>query len=273
MTAYSPDGHDAWRLFRILAEFVDGFEALGSIGPAVSIFGSARLKPDDPFCQAAEQTAALLVKEKFAVITGGGPGIMEAANKGAFQAGGQSVGLNITLPHEQTANPYVNLALDFHYFYARKVMFLKYACAFICFPGGYGTLDEFFETITLIQTQKAEAFPVILYGTRYWTGLIEWMRAQMVSRCINAEDLDIFRLVDRPQDAVALVLESRQRRWWSPKDSELAKIAEATQGGGAGTPLSAGGWARKTGEGTRYGMRPTRSAPAKAQKSPGKPGK
>jgi uncharacterized protein (TIGR00730 family) len=268
----APDNHDAWRIFRILAEFVDGFESLSSIGPAVTIFGSARMKRDDPYYLAAEETAALLAKEKFAIITGGGPGIMEAGNKGAFEAGGQSVGLNITLPREQFINPYVKLSLDFHYFYARKVMFMKYASAFICFPGGYGTLDELFECLTLIQTMKAEPFPVILYGTRYWTGLVEWMRSQMVSRYIDVGDLDIFRLVDRPQDAVALVLESRAHRWWSPKDKELARQAEAESHveSGKETPMVSSGWARKTGEGTRYGRRPRRSSEPE-DKEPGKP--
>jgi len=253
-----PDNHDAWRIFRILAEFVDGFDALNPIGPAVSIFGSARTHPDDPFYLAAQETAALLAKEKFAVITGGGPGIMEAANKGAYEAGGQSVGLNITLPREQTINPYVKLSLDFHFFYARKVMFLKYASAFIYFPGGFGTLDELSEALTLIQTMKAEAFPVILYGTKYWTGLVEWMRAQMISRYIDVEDLDIFRIVDRPQDAVALVLESRKRLWWSPKDKEMAAMAAAQDRVPPvkETPLTSNPWSRKTGEGTRYGQRP-----------------
>jgi uncharacterized protein (TIGR00730 family) len=257
-----PDNHDAWRIFRILSEFVEGFESLHDIGPAVSVFGSARTKPEDHFYQAAQETAALLVKEKFAVITGGGPGIMEAANKGAFEAGGKSIGLNITLPREQESNPYVTLGMDFHYFYARKVMFLKYASAFICFPGGYGTLDEFFETVTLIQTLKAEPFPVILYGTRFWTGLVEWMRSQLVPHLIEDHDLDIFRLVDRPQDAVALVVESRQRLWWSPKDKKLAaSVAAADQSdSGAESPMVSGAWARKTGEGTRYGQRPKRAA-------------
>jgi hypothetical protein len=256
MTNIMPDSTDTWRIFRILSEFVEGFEALTPVGPAVTIFGSARLKPHDPICLAAEETAALLAKEHFAVITGGGPGVMEAGNKGAFQAGGKSVGLNITLPREQVANPYTQVNLDFHYFYVRKVMFLKYACAFICFPGGFGTLDEFFETITLIQTQKAEAFPVILYGTRHWSGLIEWMRSQLVPQFINGDDLDIFRIVDRPQDAVALVLESRAKHWWSPKDQELAREAEAAGAteNGVQSPLAGGAWARKTGEGTRYGM-------------------
>jgi hypothetical protein len=181
------------------------------------------------------------------------------------------VGLNITLPKEQTTNPFVTLSLDFHYFYARKVMFLKYASAFIFFPGGFGTMDEFFETMTLIQTMKAEAFPVILYGTRYWTGLIEWMRAQMISRYIDTQDLDIFRLVDRPEDAVNLVLEGQTRRWWSPKDAALARLAAAEDQAGSDkeSPMAAGGWSRKTGEGTRYGVRPRHAN--SPQRPPGKP--
>jgi uncharacterized protein (TIGR00730 family) len=256
----SPDSHDAWRVFRILSEFVDGFEAMSGVGRAVTIFGSARTKPDDPFYRAAEETAAMLARDKYAIITGGGPGIMEAANKGAYQAGGSSIGLNITLPREQETNAYVTLSLDFHYFYARKVMFLKYASAFICFPGGFGTLDEFFETVTLIQTMKAEPFPVILFGTRHWTGLIEWMRSQLAPRFIDAEDLDIFRVVDRPQDAVQLVKEGQLQHWWKPKDKALAAMAEEEDRAGKTeqSPLATDAWVRKTGEGTRYGQRPRR---------------
>src|SRR5947209_13684847 len=170
------DCADSWRVFRIMSEFVEGFEALAEMGKAVTIFGSARTEPDDPYYKAAEQTARLLAKAGFAVITGGGPGIMEAANKGGLEAGAQSAGLNITLPHEQEANKYQTVSLDFHYFYARKVMFLKYAKALVCFPGGYGTLDEFFETITLIQTLKVQPFPIVLFGSEYWNGLVEWMK-------------------------------------------------------------------------------------------------
>src|SRR5215208_830553 len=172
------NGQDSWRIFRIMAEFVEAFEVLAPVGPAVSVFGSARTKPDDPYFKAAEETSRLLAKAGLAVITGGGPGIMEAGNKGAYGAGGTSIGLNITLPQEQEANRYQTISLDFHYFYARKVMFVKYASAFVCFPGGYGTMDEFFETLTLIQTLKIEAFPIILYGSKFWGGLAEWMRGQ-----------------------------------------------------------------------------------------------
>jgi uncharacterized protein (TIGR00730 family) len=195
------DAADSWRVFRIMSEFVEGFEILAPIHRAVTMFGSARTKPDDPMYQAAEQTARLLAKANFAVITGGGPGIMEAANKGCFEAGGISAGLNISLPHEQESNRYQTISLDFHYFYARKVMFVKYATAFICFPGGYGTLDEFFETLTLIQTMKIEPFPILLYGSHYWRGLVEWIRATLDPHFVDNEDLDIVRLVDSPQEA------------------------------------------------------------------------
>src|SRR5882672_6425434 len=196
---------DTWRVFRIMGEFVEGFDELATLTRAISIFGSARTHSDDPDYKAAQETAALLAKAGFGVITGGGPGIMEAANKGAFENGGTSVGANITLPQEQEANRYQHITLDFHYFYARKVMFVKYASAFICFPGGYGTLDEFFETITLIQTLKSEAFPVVLYGSDYWDGLIEWTKRRLLPELIDPEDIDIFKVVDRPADAVKLI--------------------------------------------------------------------
>src|SRR3989440_4186181 len=183
-----PDAAESWRIFRIMAEFVEGFESLAQLGTAVTIFGSARTRPEEPEYQAAELTGRLLAKSGFAVITGGGPGIMEAANKGAFEAGGQSVGCNITLPQEQEGNKYQTISLDFHYFYVRKVMFTKYASAFICFPGGYGTLDEVFETLTLIQTLKVEAFPVLLFGKKHWSGLLDWMRDQLLRGFIDPED-------------------------------------------------------------------------------------
>src|SRR5688572_113857 len=207
------DARESWRIFRIMAEFVEGFEVMAPVGRAVSVYGSARTKPHDPMYKAAEETARRLVKAKFAVITGGGPGIMEAANKGAFEAGGTSVGLNITLPQEQEGNKYQNVSLDFHYFYARKVMFTKYADAFIYFPGGYGTLDEFFEIVTLIQTLKTEAFPIILYGTPYWSGLVAWMKQQLNPHFIDREDIDIFKLVDSPQEAVKLVRSGVKKHW------------------------------------------------------------
>ena len=246
---------DSWRVFRIMSEFVEGFESLANVGNAVTIFGSARTRPEDPFYKAAEATAKLLAENDFSVITGGGPGIMEAGNKGAFEAGGQSVGLNITLPHEQEGNKYQTISLDFHYFYVRKVMFVKYASAFVCFPGGYGTLDEFFETITLIQTLKVEPFPIILFGSDYWSGLVEWMRKTLVSDFIDEEDLSIFRVVDDPKEVVQIVKQGVTRCWWEPEDQSLK--AKGNGSSNKKNPL-AGAHAGNTGEGTRYGRRAKR---------------
>jgi uncharacterized protein (TIGR00730 family) len=245
---------EAWRVFRIMAEFVDGFEALADLGKAVTVFGSARTRPEDPFYKAAEKTARLLAKAGFAVVTGGGPGIMEAANKGALEAGGASVGLNIALPHEQESNRYQTISLDFHYFYARKVMFVKYASAFICFPGGYGTLDELLETLTLIQTGKIEPFPIILFGSEYWGGLVEWMRATLLPHFIKEMDLDIFRIVDTPQQVLRQVKQGTKRHWWRPESEEPA-APSAERKAERKNPLS-GKQAANTGEGTRYGQRP-----------------
>jgi len=197
---------ESWRLFRILGEFVEGVESLHDLGPAVSIFGSARTAPDDPAYQKAVQTAALFAKENFAVITGGGGGIMEAANKGAAEAGGVSVGLNIDLPFEQNPNPYANIQLQFHYFFIRKVMFVKYAMAYIIMPGGFGTLDELFEAVTLIQTQRIRPLPVILVGSDYWGGLVDWIKARLIEDAlISPEDIDILQVIDDPEDVVKAV--------------------------------------------------------------------
>ncbi|HEX4124127.1 MAG TPA: TIGR00730 family Rossman fold protein, partial [Tepidisphaeraceae bacterium] len=261
------DKTESWRVFRIMAEFVEGFEELAGVGKAITIFGSARTSPRDPMYHAAEQTARLLSKAGFAVITGGGPGIMEAANKGAFEAGGRSIGLNISLPQEQVANRYQTIGLDFHYFYARKVMFVKYARAFICFPGGYGTLDEFFETVTLIQTLKIAPQPVILFGSDYWAGLIDWIRRRLRSEFIDAEDVDIFRLVDTPAEAVRLVRQSIARPWWRPASRVLQRAA--TNGQHPHTPLRSSK-STATGEGTRFGKRPVRTT-AKHAKPKHKP--
>ncbi len=194
---------DTWRMFRIMAEFVEGFETLGGIGPAVSIFGSARTPPGHPNYETATQLAAKCVEAGFGVITGGGPGIMEAANKGAAQAGGRSIGLNIELPHEQQANPYVKTLVGFRYFFVRKVMFVKYAMAFVICPGGFGTLDEFFEALTLIQTRKIRPFPVFLLNSAYWNGLLAWMKDRMVAEgMIDPEDLSFFHVRDNPDDIV-----------------------------------------------------------------------
>lgn len=206
---------DPWRIFRIMAEFVDGFEELKDIGPAVSIFGSARIPPTNKYYKDAERTAALLVKAGYAVITGGGPSIMEAGNKGALEAGGKSIGLNIDLPFEQKPNPYINHLINFHYFFCRKVCFVKYAKAFVIFPGGYGTLDELSESITLIQTQRMEPFPVILYGVEYWSGLMDWIKGKMLHEgCIDAKDLDIMNVVDTPEDVIKLIKKFYNTKTW-----------------------------------------------------------
>ncbi len=197
---------DPWRVFRIMAEFVDGFHELSNIGPAVSIFGSARTSRSHSRYKLAEKTAELLVKEGYAVITGGGPAIMEASNKGALRGGGQSIGLNIDLPHEQKPNRYITNLINFHYFFCRKVMFVKYAKAFVIFPGGLGTLDEFFEALTLIQTRRMDKFPVILFEKKYWIGLIDWLRDTVLAeKNIDAEDLDLFTIVDTPQEVIPAI--------------------------------------------------------------------
>jgi uncharacterized protein (TIGR00730 family) len=203
---------DLWRIFRVMAEFTEGFEELASVGDAVSIFGSARTQPEDKYYKLAEQTASEFAKAGFAVITGGGGGIMEAANKGAMQAGGQSIGLNIEIPMEQVPNDYQNLSLHFRYFFVRKVMFLKYAHGFIVFPGGYGTMDEFFESLVLIQTLKQATFPVLLMCSEYWAGLVEWLRTKMLGEhdYISPEDLDVFTIVDDVQTAVRIIREFKE---------------------------------------------------------------
>jgi uncharacterized protein (TIGR00730 family) len=198
---------DAWRVFRIMGEFVEGFDTLARLGPAVSIFGSARTTPNDRYYRLAEETARLLVQEGFAVITGGGPGIMEAANRGAVEAGGESVGCNIELPFEQGMNAYVKTAINFRYFFVRKTMFVKYAEAFIIFPGGFGTMDELFEALTLIQTGKVRNFPVVLFGKAYWQGLLEWLRSTMAADGkIHDSDLDLLFVTDSAEEACNVVL-------------------------------------------------------------------
>ncbi|MBA3009682.1 MAG: TIGR00730 family Rossman fold protein [Proteobacteria bacterium] len=197
---------ESWRLFKIMGEFVEGIDSLYSLGPAVSIFGSARIKPDDPYYEQTETLAALFAKSGYAVITGGGPGIMEAANKGAMGEGVESVGLNINLPFEERINPYTTKQIEFDYFFVRKVMFIKYAQAYIIMPGGFGTLDELFETITLIQTKRIRPTPVILMGSHYWNGLIQWIKGQMMAdKMISPEDLDLFHVLDDPQKALEIV--------------------------------------------------------------------
>lgn len=196
----------SWRMFKIMAEFVDGFETMDKIGPCVSIYGSARTKPDHKYYKLSEQIAAKLVHEGFGIITGGGPGIMEAGNKGAYKEGGKSVGLNIELPYEQSHNPYIDRdkLINFKYFFVRKVMLVKYAQAFIFMPGGFGTLDEMFEALTLIQTHKIERVPVILVGKSYWKGLMAWVRETMLHKehNISEDDLDLFFVSDEPEEIV-----------------------------------------------------------------------
>ena len=198
--------NESWRVFRIMAEIVEGIETLSNVHNAVTIFGSARIRPDDIYYQKTEKLARLLVQEKFSVITGGGPGVMEAANKGAAEAGGKSVGLNIKLPYEQKPNPYANIHLDYKYFFVRKVMFVKYAVAYVIMPGGFGTMDELFEALTLIQTKKIKAFPLILMGSEYWQGLIDWMKNTMVKDGkILAADMDLIQVVDETEEVVKLI--------------------------------------------------------------------
>lgn len=200
-------GEEPWRIFRIMSEFVEGFEVLSKIGPAVSIFGSARkMTKDEPHYKVAKDIAYKLSKKGFAIITGGGPGIMEAANCGAKQAKGLSIGLNIQIPTEQKPNPFINKLLQFRYFFCRKVMFVKYAQAYVILPGGFGTLDEFFEAITLIQTGRSESFPVVLVGKKYWQGLVKWLNTSVYKYgSIQAKDLEIFKLVDSADEVVKII--------------------------------------------------------------------
>jgi len=201
---------ESWRIFRIMAEFIEGFEVLGKIPPAVAIFGSARSHSEDSDYQKAERTAAKLARQGYAVLTGGGPGIMEAANKGASEAGGVSVGLNINLPSEQKPNDYIGTYLDFRYFFVRKVMFVKYSIAFVIFPGGFGTLDEFFESIELIQTRKIKPFPVVLVGRRYWRGLTSWMEKTLLAQSkIASQDMNLFSTTDDPEEVVRFIRENQ----------------------------------------------------------------
>ncbi|SMO42348.1 TIGR00730 family Rossman fold protein [Fodinibius sediminis] len=210
---------DVWSVFKIMGEFSEGYDKLFKIGPCVSIFGSSRSRPGSRYYKMAQETAKKVTEKGFGVITGGGPGIMEAANKGAQQGKGKSVGLGITLPHEQGANSYVdeNYLINFNYFFARKVMFVKYAQGFIVFPGGFGTMDEFFEALTLIQTHKIEAFPVVLVGTEYWKGLVDWITTTMIDNgTISDGDVDLFQLTDDPDEAVHFICDFYQRHTLKP---------------------------------------------------------
>src|SRR5215469_15015648 len=205
---------DPWRVFRIMSEFVDGFDGLAHIPPAVAIFGSARAKPEDPTYIAAVETARLLAKAGFAIITGGGPGVMEAGNKGAQEGGNCSIGCNIELPFEQGPNPYLDISLDFRYFFVRKTMFIKYAEAFVIFPGGFGTMDELFEALTLIQTKKVSHFPVILYDSKYWKGLIEWINDTMLATGkIHPDDTRLLLLSDDPHEICQIVINAYEESY------------------------------------------------------------
>ena len=235
-------GEETWRVFRIMSEFVEGFELLGSLGPAVSVFGSARTTPQDAHYQMAEELGAALSRRNFAVITGGGPGIMEAANKGAYEAGGESVGLNIYLPQEQRANDYQTRSLDFRYFFCRKVMFMKYADALVCFPGGFGTMDEFFESMTLIQTEKVEPFPVMLIDSDYWTPLVDFLRKFQLEKYgyISDPDLDLFTITDDVEWAAEHIADEVEKLLARERELE-AQGAE---------------WERPLADGTKVGKRP-----------------
>ncbi|TVQ55171.1 MAG: TIGR00730 family Rossman fold protein [Phycisphaerales bacterium] len=243
--------HESWRVFRIMSEFVDAIDTMTRIEPAVSVFGSARTPPEDRYYQLAVDCGRKLVKKDFAVITGGGPGIMEAANKGAIEADGTSVGLNISLPMEQMPNPYQNVELDFRYFFIRKVMFVKYARGFIIFPGGFGTMDEFFESLTLIQTLKIVPFPVVLVGSDFWSGLLDWMRKVMDEKfhTISPTDFDLFHLTDDVDEAVNIVYETHIGK---------RKVAESL-------PRFDHDEEVRTGEGTRGGIKPRKHGLSRRQ--------
>jgi uncharacterized protein (TIGR00730 family) len=215
---------DPWRVLRISGEFVEGFEALAELGPAVTLFGSARTQPGHPHYAAARQTARLLAEAGLTVITGGGPGIMEAGNRGAQEGGGLSVGMGIELPFEQGMNRYVEIGVNFHYFFVRKVMFVKYAKAFVIFPGGFGTLDELFEALTLIQTGKVRGFPVILFGSDYWAGLLDWMRDTLLADGkISPADLDLLTMSDSPEEVCELIRTAMEENGWLRAKEEAAR--------------------------------------------------
>ncbi|HEV2581489.1 MAG TPA: TIGR00730 family Rossman fold protein [Ktedonobacteraceae bacterium] len=214
---------DPWRVFRIMSEFVDGFDELAQVPPSIAIFGSARTKPGDPSYEAAVQTAKLLAKAGFGIITGGGPGIMEAGNKGAQEGGNVSIGCNIELPFEQGSNQYLDIALDFRYFFVRKTMFIKYSEAFVIFPGGFGTMDELFEALTLIQTRKVSHFPVILYDSKYWAGLINWIRDTMLpTGKVNPDDLGLLMLSDDPEEICKIVIEAYQESYRQERSNKVS---------------------------------------------------
>lgn len=221
---------DTWRVLRIMGEFVSGFETMAEIGPAITIFGSARVRAGHPEYEAAVETARLLGEAGYAIITGGGPGIMEAGNRGARRAGVQSIGLNIELPFEQGSNRFVDIPIDFHYFFVRKTIFVKYAQAYVIFPGGFGTMDELFESLTLIQTGKIQDFPVILFGTEYWSGLLDWLRDTMLAGGkIAPEDLDLLMLTDSPAEARDMIVEALTGKKQEKRRRQEEKARETTR--------------------------------------------
>ncbi len=235
---------DTWRVLRIMGEFVSGFDTLASLGAAVTIFGSARTRKDDPMYDKATELARMLAEQGFAVITGGGPGIMEAANKGAKEANGISVGCNIELPFEQGTNQYVDISINFRYFFVRKTMFMKYSEAFVIFPGGFGTMDELFEALTLIQTGKVRNLPLVLFGTAYWSGLLDWIRASMLAQeKLSPDDLKLLVLTDSVEEACKVVVDCyNDRCWQSEESSEEQKIqAELVDDPGQVHPLNGNG--------------------------------
>ena len=215
---------EAWRVFGIMSEFVSATERLNQIHPAVSIFGSARTKPDQPYYRLTEEIARLLSDAGFSVISGGGPGIMEAANKGAFYGKSPSVGLNIQLPHEQVGNHYQNISQTFQHFFARKVMFVKFASAYVVMPGGFGTLDELMEALTLVQTGKTRRMPIILVGSKFWGGMIEWFRTSLIDeKVISPEDMDLIQLIDEPEEIVSAIFKHYETRGFEPTEAEREK--------------------------------------------------
>jgi uncharacterized protein (TIGR00730 family) len=218
---------ESWKIFQIMAEFVEGFERLAHIRPSVSVFGSARTPVDHPYYQQAEEISRLLSDAGFAVVSGGGPGIMEASNKGAFHGKSPSIGLNIQLPHEQSGNPYQNIGLNFRHFFSRKVMFVKYASAYVVCPGGFGTLDEMAEILTLVQTGKTRRIPIILVGSRFWHGLIEWFRNTLVTEgTISADDLELFQVIDSPKEVVDAIFDYYEHKSFEPSEQEQEKLLE-----------------------------------------------
>jgi uncharacterized protein (TIGR00730 family) len=216
---------DPWRVMRMTGEFVEGFDRLAHVGPAITVFGSARIAEGDPYYDAARTVGRLLAERGFSVITGGGPGIMEAANRGCREGGGLSIGCNIELPHEQGSNPYVDLSMTFHYFFVRKTMFVKYGEGFVIFPGGFGTLDELFEALTLIQTGKVRNFPVVLFGMSYWKGLLAWLRdTVLLERKVSPEDLELLVLTDSPEQAVQAIVDCFNDECWKVQETGARRI-------------------------------------------------